>query len=263
MIRYNLTLAVLIFIYQTISLSSNIISIKPIRCESFFINKFKKEQNRMDNKSFSTFTTKNGQTFNLKVLTSDQVNTYLNDIASFRIKYFKDFPYMYEGNMDYEQKYIGGFVKDKKAILVVAVKDNQIVAVSTALPLISDADILGDAPKKFLEKGLNPKDFFYYGEIIIKPEYRGLGVAKAIMSIQEAFAKNLNYKKITLSTVVRSKDDPRAPIDYISSDIVWHNLGFKKEDIFMEYEWPTIIDQVTVRSIENRMVFWTKTIGTL
>ncbi|MEK6627422.1 MAG: GNAT family N-acetyltransferase [Bdellovibrionota bacterium] len=212
----------------------------------------------MNNSSALEFVGKNSNRYSVETIKSDHLIFYLNAIAAFRIKYFREFPYLYEGNLEYEQKYISGFAKNPKALLLIIKSDDEIVGVSTAIPLISDADILGNASKKFTEKKLNPKEFYYYGEVVIKPEHRGQGIASYLMRKQETFAKDLGYKKISLATVVRDKNDPRTPKDYVSTDEVWKAVGFKKEEIFINYEWPTILSNNTIKSIDNQMVFWTK-----
>lgn len=54
--------------------------------------------------------------------------------------------------------------------------------------------------KGFLNYSLLP-DFFYFGDIYVKPEYREQGHAKILCDKAVEVARNLGYKKI-LSTIV-------------------------------------------------------------
>jgi len=91
----------------------------------------------MNKSSSFEFKGKNGQSYSLEIIKPDRLSFYLKEIASFRIKYFREYPYLYEGTFDYEKKYIAGFTKDPKALLAIIKKDNEIIAVSTALPLVN------------------------------------------------------------------------------------------------------------------------------
>jgi|GEM_PF-357781 len=254
-----LPIVVAVFFVLTGSLNAAEVRLNSvIMCKSFFSGQTQMGGQKMKLDSSFKFKAKNGQDYLLEVIRPDRLSSYLKEIAAFRIKYFREFPYLYEGNFEYEHKYINGFASDSRALLTIVKKDTEIVGVSTALPLVSEADILGDAVKKFVEKGLNPKEYYYYGEVVIKPEHQGQGVAGALMKMQESFAKSLGFEKIALATVVRNTSDERMPKNYVSTDGVWRAAGFKKEDIYIDYEWPTILADNSIKSINNLMVFWTK-----
>ncbi len=200
--------------------------------------------------------------FFLEAIEHQNLNQYLDEISYFRIKYFKEFPYLYEGNYDYEKHYLNGFFVDEKSLLlVIKNKDGQLVAVSTSLPLVSKSDITDGAPELFNKKGLNPKEFFYYGEVIIKPEFRGIGLSSKIFEIQEKYAKTNGYRSIALSTVVRSETDQRKPFNHTPHDKIWTKLGFKKANITTKYNWPTIQGNGQVIDETNIMSYWIKDIN--
>ncbi|MBN8536984.1 MAG: GNAT family N-acetyltransferase [Deltaproteobacteria bacterium] len=206
------------------------------------------------------FKTKNNQIFEMITVERNLIENYLNEIAQFRIKYFKSYPYLYVGNLEYEKEYINGYANNSKSLLILALYNGKIIGVSTALPLNSNADILGEAPVLFAKKGLNINEYFYYGEIIVKTEFQGIGIAAKIYDMQESYAKAEGFKKIILATVNRRPNDPRKPSDYFNTDIVWNKLGFKKCNIQINYNWPTITENGSIKDINNPMDFWTKEI---
>lgn len=183
------------------------------------------------------------------------------EVAQFRIKYFRDYPYLYEGNIAEEEKYLKGFCEDSKSLLLL-IKDSsgETIAVSTSLPLISNSTILAGVPELFESKGLSPEVFFYYGEVIISLNYRSLGLTRKIFSIQEEYGKSLGLSSISLSTVFRESSDPRRPENYTKHNLIWFKMGFKKTDIRIDYEWPTIQANGEVKNIKNPMVFFIKEI---
>lgn len=199
--------------------------------------------------------------FTVESFSGNSILEHIHEVADFRIKYFKDFPYLYEGNLKYEEDYLRGYAADEKSILVkVHDEAGNLSAVSTALPLITPSDILTDAPKMFSEIGYSPEEFFYYGEIILDYKSRGKGLSRQIFDIQDNYARNYGFSKVAIATVVREENDPRKPSDYLSSDPVWKNLGFEKTPILFEYHWPTIHADGTVKDIQNPMIYWIKSL---
>jgi len=68
--------------------------------------------------------------------TGNGILNHISNVANFRLKYFRDFPYLYQGDLDYEIKYLDGYAQDSMAALVqVTNEKGELKAVSTALPL--------------------------------------------------------------------------------------------------------------------------------
>lgn len=192
-------------------------------------------------------------------LSGSNIHKYLTEVATFRIKYFRDFPYFYDGNLDYEMNYLKGYTEDEKSILIIIRNSkNDIIAVSTGVPLITTSDILSKAETVFSQSGLNPKDFYYYGEVILDYSVRSKGLTRLIYNEQELHARKFGFSSITIATVIRDPTDPRNVDRVASSDLVWKKLGFTQTNIEFNYNWPTLqIDGKTV-DCENKMIFWAK-----
>ena len=197
--------------------------------------------------------------FELEKLNGEATEKYIKDLALFRIDNFRKYPYLYDGNMVYEKKYLQSFSKNNNSLIYVAKINNEIVGISTAVPLESEYEIVKGTGRKFTEVGLDVKDFYYFGEIIIRTEYRGKGIAAYIFKIQEEDAKKKGYKGSCFLVVDRKKDHPLKPKDYIEPDGMWSHMGYRKTDISMDFEWPTIqVDSVS-KVMKNTMVYWIKT----
>ena len=196
-----------------------------------------------------------------KVFIGNEGAHLIGIVSDMRITYFREFPYMYKGNLEYEKEYISELTSHKKSMIVTASINSKIVGISTALPLTSDADILKEVYNLFEKKSYAPKEIYYYGEVIVLPSYRRKGIANQLYHLHEQQALKWKYKYACLAVVVRDKDDPRKPNQYLSTDIIWPKLGFKKENIYFNYHWPTVLSDGQVKDVQNTMVFWTKKIG--
>lgn len=192
--------------------------------------------------------------------TGEAVVDHIQPISEFRILYFKEFPYCYQGNYEYEKEYFLGFSQEKNALVIELLDKGQTIGLSTAMPLVSDADILKDAEAAFVRAGSNPLDYYYLGEVILHPDWRGKGLVKKILQMNEVFALENGFSKMCLSVVIRDEFDPRKPQNYRSSDHVWEKAGYLKKDIFIDYHWPTILEDGSVKELTNPMVFWTKSL---
>ena len=194
-----------------------------------------------------------------KTFKGKEIIDYIDLVSQFRIENFKEFPYLYKGNMEYEREYLEGFSSNLESRLILVYENKNVIGISTSLPFLSEYDILEDGPSLFKSMGKNPRDFFYFGEVIISSNFREKGICKEIFRIQEKIAKQLNYKDICFLTVVRDRNDPRMPINYSNPSSIWDSLGYKPiEEKTLNFEWPTIHIDGTVKNIENPMKFWLK-----
>ena len=67
-----------------------------------------------------------------RVLTGDALETALDDLARLRIEVFRDWPYLYDGDVEYERKYLSGYTHPT-AIVVAAFDGPRIVGASTGM----------------------------------------------------------------------------------------------------------------------------------
>ena len=118
-------------------------------------------------------------------LRGNEISKYKNEIANLRIEIFRDFPYLYEGDLEYEEKYLKVYEKSKSSIVVLAIENNSVIGATTALPLVDENDYVKEP---FLKMGLNLEKIFYFGESVLKKEYRGLGIGKKFFKFREDHA---------------------------------------------------------------------------
>jgi len=194
----------------------------------------------------------------IEILVGENSIGYIETVSKLRIDIFREYPYLYEGDLNYEQQYVKGYTMDKKAMIALARIDGKIAGVSTGIPLISDSEIVVDAKKVFSKDNIDIGDYYYYGEVIVLPEYRGKGITTQLYDAQHELVKEWGYKHVCILTVVREESHPLKPITYRSPDKMWEHLGFFRNNLTVDYHWPTIHADKSVKDVSNKLEFWTK-----
>ncbi len=187
-----------------------------------------------------------------------EIAPFIREVAGIRIRGFRAFPYLYEGSLDYEEKYLEMYATEGRAMLVRAMDGEKTVAIATATPLHCSCDIVADAPVLMRRAGFAPETFFHYAEIIVLPEYRGRGIARMIYAEREKTARGFGFTNLCLASVVRAEDHPLKPRDYVPAERVWIKDGFQPTEAYFTYDWPTIQADGSVREEANPMRFWTR-----
>lgn len=193
-----------------------------------------------------------------KFLIGQEMLPYIQTVSEMRIMEFQNYPYLYKGNFEYEKDYMTGFAHDTKSCLGLAQYGNEIIGICTGMPLQSDAEILRDAEQSYKKANKDPLLYYYFGEFIVLPKYRGLGISKQLANAMESLAKKYGFSKACLLTVIRPINDARKPANYVSTDQVWRALGFTPDKQTIDYHWPTILESGEIKDILNPMQFWSK-----
>lgn len=187
-------------------------------------------------------------------LTGEEIKSVLPDLARLRITVFRDWPYLYDGTLEYEETYLAKFAKAKGAVCVVARDGNTIIGASTGAPMIEHADEFG-AP--FRAAGYDLSKIFYCGESVLLKSHRGHGLGVAFFEHREAQAHRLGgFTHSTFCRVVRPDDHPLKPKDYIPLDNFWKKRGYAPVGgLVATYDWKDI-DQPD--ETVHHMQFWMK-----
>lgn len=190
-------------------------------------------------------------TISLASLTGDELAAAVDDLARLRIRVFRDFPYLYDGTLDYETAYLGVFARAKDGIIVAARDHGRIVGCSTGSALTAHHDAFAEP---FQAHGYRLDDIFYCGESVLLPEYRGKGLGHAFFDRREAHARDRGYRHSTFSSVVRPADHPLRPPEYKPLDGFWRKRGYEKVDgLVASFDWKDI-DQPA--PTPHAMQFW-------
>ncbi|RUO98968.1 GNAT family N-acetyltransferase [Hyphomicrobium sp.] len=190
----------------------------------------------------------------VKSVTGADILSVLPDLSRLRIIVFRDWPYLYQGTLEYEEKYLEKFAKAKGAVVVCAYDGDQMVGASTGAPMIEHADEFGEPFKK---AGYDISKIFYCGESVLLKSHRGHGLGHAFFDGREAQAKKLGgFTHSTFCRVVRPDDHPLKPKDYAPLDPFWRKRGYEPvEGLVATYDWQDV-DQPGETT--HQMQFWMK-----
>ncbi len=177
---------------------------------------------------------------------------YIPDLARLRIEVFRDFPYLYDGDLDYEKKYLQTYIDKPDSVMVLALDGDRVVGASTALPM---RDETKELQRPFTEHGYDLNEVFYCSESVLDKNYRGKGIGVRFFEEREAHAEALGgFKFITFCCVERPADHPRRPADYVPLDAFWNKRGyFKHPELRTEYLWKDLDD---AEETLKPMTFW-------
>lgn len=177
-------------------------------------------------------------------------------LAALRIAVFRDFPYLYEGTLAYEKEYLQTYAHSERALLFAVYHQGRMVGATTCIPLTDETP---EVQKPFIDAGYKLTDVFYFGESILLPEYRGLGLGHRFFDVREAHAASFGtYKHTCFCAVVRPGDHPARPASYRPLDAFWIARGYlKMPELQSEFSWPDIGATV---STPKPMVYWMRSI---
>jgi len=187
-------------------------------------------------------------------LTGRDLAQGLPAVARLRIRVFRDWPYLYDGSLAYEEKYLSKLVSAEGAIIVAVLDGERIVGCATAAPL---AEVEDEFAEPFRALGRDIARLFYCGESVLLPEYRGRGLGHAFFDHREAQARALGgFTHAAFCAVVRPQDHPLRPKDYVPLDAFWRKRGYAiAVGVVGRFSWKDI-DQPA--ETEKPMQFWMK-----
>lgn len=195
----------------------------------------------------------------VQTYTGSSAQPFIPELARLRIQVFRDFPYLYEGDMAYEEAYLETFLQAPDSVLVIATDGSQVVGASTGLPMESETENIQQA---WLEQGFDTRKIFYYGESVLEKAHRGRGLGVQFFEHREAWAKSLGRFEIaTFCGVLRPADHPLRPADYKPLDAFWQNRGFAPADgMQCRMAWQ---DLHQAGETEKTLSFWWKRLTNL
>ncbi len=103
----------------------------------------------------------------VRALKSGALTNAIPDVAGLRIEVFRAWPYLYDGDLAYEERYLAPYTTARDAIVVGAFDGNQLVGASTGMALSAHADDFAGA---FAGTGLDLAQVFYCAESVLLPQ---------------------------------------------------------------------------------------------
>ena len=181
---------------------------------------------------------------------------FLNEIARLRIAVFREFPYLYDGTLDYEMDYLEEYVTSERSLIVLAKHGSEVVGASTGIPL-AEAD--EDFRKPIEAAGIDVRDVFYFGESVLLPKFRGQGLGHRFFDEREKHAGNLGFRIAGFFSVIRADDHPLKPAHYRPHDAFWQKRGYARQDTMIaRFPWKQLGEP---QESLHDLVFWLRTLS--
>lgn len=193
----------------------------------------------------------------IKLSGSDSdLQNYIPDLAQLRIKIFRDFPYLYDGTVEYEEKYLKTYTDCSESVVVLVLDGNRVVGATTGLPLDAEST---EFKQPFIDNGMNPESIFYCAESLLLPEYRGQGIYPKFFEAREGHAKNLGrFDWVTFCCVQRPENHPLRPVNHVPLDRIWSQFGYTRHpELVAHFQWKDVNEP---EESSKPMVFWMKSL---
>lgn len=186
----------------------------------------------------------------------EAIGPFIPDLARLRMEVFRDFPYLYEGTADYEEKYLATYAKSPDSLFVLAFDGDSIVGASTGIPM---ADETAEFSAPFRAVGWDPERIFYFGESVLLPRYRGQGLGVRFFEERENYARSLGrFDHCCFCAVERPEHHPARPANYVPLNDFWSRRGYRHHpQLRTEYRWRDIGE---AGETSKPMSFWLKEI---
>ncbi|WP_408841330.1 GNAT family N-acetyltransferase [Acidocella sp.] len=177
----------------------------------------------------------------------------LPDLARLRIDVFREWPYIYDGDVAHEEQYLRTYANAPGAAVIIAEADQKIVGAATCLPMQAATP---NVQKPFSEHGWDISKIFYFGESVLLKSYRGRGIGVKFFAAREAQAAG--FEIATFCGVQRPATHPLRDPDYTPLDSFWTHRGYTRHpELSCRMTWRDVGD---AEETEKTLVFWTRSL---
>ena len=119
----------------------------------------------------------------VKAFRSEQAQKYVDELADLRMRIFRDYPYLYDGSVEYEKTYLSRYFEAQDSVVFLVFNSSDaVIGATTCIPLREE---IPEIQKPFREGGLNVDEYFYFGESLLEKTYRGKGFGRLFFQYRE------------------------------------------------------------------------------
>lgn len=181
-----------------------------------------------------------------------EIDELIPQLGQLRIAVFHDFPYLYEGSLEYEQNYLRIYTQNPLSIAFGIFDGEKLVGATTGMPLNAESK---EVQQPFIDRGMHVDEIFYFGESILLDPYRGRGIGHLFFDIRETHALNHGFRTTAFCSVVRPENHPLRPVNYRPNTDFWKKRGYIEQDYCCEMSW---LDRNETEETKKQLIFWTK-----
>lgn len=186
----------------------------------------------------------------------EEIEPYLDALGALRITVFRDYPYLYDGSLEYERDYLKAYVQCPRSLVVMAFHGDAAVGATTCMPLADEAPAFQEA---FIQAGHDLSTVCYLGESILLSQYRGRGIGKQFFKHREAHARSLGLTLAAFCAVDRPEEHALKPLKYRPLDDFWTAQGYRKQPhMKVTLSWKEVGE---LEESPKTLTYWTKDLG--
>jgi len=180
-----------------------------------------------------------------------QVQDYLDQLAGLRPSIFREYPYLYDGQLDEERRYLSGYAGKGQVLL--ALDAGRVVGAITGMPLAEESEPFVEP---FRVAGLEPEQFYYIGELLLLPAYRNLGWGSRLLArLEQLVAQQGRYASCCLATVARPSNHPLQPVGFVPIERFCQRHGYALiSGVAAQVSWQELDGQISPKKLD----FWRK-----
>lgn len=193
--------------------------------------------------------------------TTEEKLRLLNYFAALRIVFFRDYPYLYSGDFNYEKDYLNYYIADQSAVFLTASLNSNIIGFCSGASFLSMGNAFGNVLEKFSAKGYLPKDLYYLGEIIVKDNFANRILSKQLFKRMLSYSLELNFKGITFCNTLEPNFKSYSQNKYKFEKFanIFNKIGIIDPHITTTVTYNTV-DSINHESEKKHtMKFWTGT----
>ncbi len=190
-------------------------------------------------------------TIRTQVLTGSAIWPHLEALAALRIEVFYEFPYLYEGDPDYEQGYLSAYADSNRSAVIGAFDGQQLVGAATCIVLAEEPD---EVRQPLVAAGYDPARVLYLGESVLRQAYRGRGLGHTFFDEREAFGRQRDCAWAAFCAVERPEHHPLRPAGYRSLHGFWQKRGYTRHPEWQAHmHWQ---DRGQAHQTRKALTFW-------
>jgi GNAT superfamily N-acetyltransferase len=173
-----------------------------------------------------------------RALRGADLRSAVDDLAALRIEVFRDWPYLYDGDPDYERSYIKPYLQSSQALVVGAYDGPDLVGAATGTPL---SDHAADFGAGFETASIEIAKTFYCAESVLRAPHRGQGAGHVFFDMREAHARALGFAYCCFCAVIRPEDHPARPPTHRPLDPFWRARGYRPlTGVIAHFSWKDV-----------------------
>lgn len=158
-----------------------------------------------------------------RILRGSEVAEAIPALAELRIAVFREWPYLYDGDVAYEARYLESYRDCPRSVVVLAeTPEGQVIGAATGMP----ARDHGDVAVSYAALSKPGMEIFYCAESVLLPAYRGQGVGHRFFDAREAHARDLGATHASFCAVTRPVDHPARPDGARDLHPFWRKRGY-------------------------------------